>query len=587
MHPLDHFREVVLCDFEFVSQPGERQIPVCMVAWQLRSGRKLRIWEDQFGPTPPFEIGRDIAVVSYFASAELGCFRSLGWSMPDRVLDLYTEFRNLTNGWQTIAGNNLLGALAHFGLDGIGMEEKEEMQQRILRGGPWLPGEPQAILDYCETDVAALSRLLPTMAPCLDLGRALLRGRYMSAVASMEYIGVPVNTERLGQIIGAWDTIQDRLIARINPDYQVYDGRTFKLDRFEHYLTRNNIPWPRLGGGQLDLQDSTFREMARIYPIVAPLRELRYTLSQLRLRDLAVGFDGRNRCLLSPFSSHSSRNQPSNAKFIFGPSVWLRNLIEPAAGCGLAYVDYEQQEFAIAGALSGDPQMLAAYESGDCYLAFAKQAGAVPADATKKSHPAERELFKLCALGVQYGMEAKSLAVRIARPEIEARSLLQYHREIYHRFWQWLNNITDHAILAGSQQTVFGWTNRVPVAGRGPLTRGGRNGNGKKDEATFNARSLRNFPMQANGAEMLRLACCLGIERGIEVCAPIHDAVLICAPLDRLETDVERMRLCMREASQIVLNGFEIRTEAKLVRHPDHYSDPRGERMWQEILSLL
>ena len=587
MYPLDHFREVVLCDFEFVSQPGERQIPVCMVAWELSSGRKLRIWQDQFGPTPPFEIGRDVAVVSYFASAESGCFRSLGWSMPERVLDLYTEFRNLTNGWQTIAGNNLLGALAHFGLDGIGMEEKEEMQERILRGGPWLPGEPQAILDYCETDVAALSRLLPTMAPCLDLGRALLRGRYMSAVAAMEFNGVPVNTERLSQIIGAWDTIQDRLIARINPDYQVYDGRTFKLDRFEHYLTRNNIPWPRLSGGQLDLQDSTFREMARIYPIVAPLRELRYTLSQLRLRDLAVGFDGRNRCLLSPFSSRSSRNQPSNAKFIFGPSVWLRNLIEPAAECGLAYVDYEQQEFAIAGALSGDPQMLAAYESGDCYLAFAKQAGAVPADATKKSHPAERELFKLCALGVQYGMEAKSLAVRIARPEIEARRLLQYHREIYHRFWQWLNNITDHAILAGSQQSVFGWTNRVPVAGRGPLTRGGRNGNGKKNEETFNPRSLRNFPMQANGAEMLRLACCLGIERGIEVCAPIHDAVLICAPLDRLEIDVERMRLCMTEASQIVLNGFEIRTEAKLVRHPDHYSDPRGERMWQEILSLL
>ena len=93
--------------------------------------------------------------------------------------------------------------------------------------------------------------------------------------------------------------------------------------------------------------------------------------------------------------------------------------------------------------------------------------------------------------------------------------------------------------------------------------------------------------MQANGAEMLRLACCLGIERGIEICAPIHDAVLIRAPLDRLETDVERMCECMTEASQVVLDGFEVRTDAKLVRYPDHYNDPRGERMWQEILSLL
>jgi hypothetical protein len=96
--------------------------------------------------------------------------------------------------------------------------------------------------------------------------------------------------------------------------------------------------------------------------------------------------------------------------------------------------------------------------------------------------------------------------------------------------------------------------------------------------------------MQANGAEMLRLACCLGVEQGLEVCAPIHDAILICSPLDlldRLEADVERMRAAMAEAFRIVLNGFEVRTEAKLVRFPDHYSDPRGERIWQEILSLL
>ena len=86
---------------------------------------------------------------------------------------------------------------------------------------------------------------------------------------------------------------------------------------------------------------------------------------------------------------------------------------------------------------------------------------------------------------------------------------------------------------------------------------------------------------------MLLLARRLGVEQGLEVCAPIHDAILICSPLDRLEADVERMRAAMAEASRVVLNGFELRTEAKLVRYPDHYSGPRGERMWQEILSLL
>jgi DNA polymerase I-like protein with 3'-5' exonuclease and polymerase domains len=84
--------------------------------------------------------------------------------------------------------------------------------------------------------------------------------------------------------------------------------------------------------------------------------------------------------------------------------VWLRGLILPEEGCGLAYIDWEQQEFGIAAALSGDANMLEAYDSGDPYLAFAKQAGAAPPNATKASHGTLREQFKACALAVQYGM---------------------------------------------------------------------------------------------------------------------------------------------------------------------------------------
>jgi hypothetical protein len=49
--------------------------------------------------------------------------------------------------------------------------------------------------------------------------------------------------------------------------------------------------------------------------------------------------------------------------------------------------------------------MKAAYESEDPYLAFAKQAGAVPVEATKSTHKAVRDLFKACVLGVKYGMD--------------------------------------------------------------------------------------------------------------------------------------------------------------------------------------
>src|SRR5262249_41994240 len=153
-----------------------------------------------------------------------------------------------------------------------------------------------------------------------------------------------------------WTDIQDQLIAEIDASYGVFEGRTFKVDRFAAWLRANNIPWP-LESGRLDLSDDTFREMARVYPVIAPLRELGSALSEMRLSDLAVGRDGRNRTMLSAFQARTGRNQPSNAKFIFGPSVWLRGLIKPPPGHGVAYLDWAQQEFGIAAALSGDRLM--------------------------------------------------------------------------------------------------------------------------------------------------------------------------------------------------------------------------------------
>jgi DNA polymerase I len=268
-----------------------------------------------------------------------------------------------------------------------------------------------------------------------------------------------------------------------------------------------------------------------------------------------------------PSGRAPAANQPSNTKFIFGPSVWLRGLIQPPPEHGLAYVDWAQQEFGIAAALSGDPLMLDAYRSGDPYLAFAKQVGAVPADATKVTHKAVRDQFKACVLAVQYGMGADALALRIGQPPIRARELLRLHRETYRVFWRWSDAAVDHAMLVGSLHTVFGWRVQVPT--------------------DSNERSLRNFPMQANGAEMLRLACCLATERGIEVCAPVHDAVLIGAPLHHLEDDVGAMQDAMREASRVVLGGFELGTDAGLVRHPDRYMDERGAIMWERVIWLL
>jgi hypothetical protein len=210
---------------------------------------------------------------------------------------------------------------------------------------------------------------------------------------------------------------------------------------------------------------------------------------------------------------------------------------------------------------------MAAYAAGDPYLWLARVGGFAPPDATKRTHGEIRDAFKIVYLAANYGMGERSLSQLIGKPEAYARELLRLHRETFPTFWCWSDAALDYAMLHGRLWTALGWQLWI-----GPDAR---------------PTSLRNFPVQANGAEMLRLACCLATERGIQVCAPVHDAVLIEAPAGEIAAEVERMQLAMVEASAIVLEGFRLRTDAKIVRYPERYMDGRGKAMWERVWQLV
>src|SRR5262245_38861817 len=173
----------------------------------------------------------------------------------------------------------------------------------------------------------------------------------------------------------------------------------FRLELFEALLRREHIPWPLLASGRYDLRAKTFDEQTKNHPTLMGLREIRSTMATLRRNELRVGHDGRNRTLLSPFGSKTSRNTPSANKFIFGPSRCLRSLIAPVPGMALVHRDFSQQEPIIAAVLSGDDALLAACATGDVYLGIAKQLRYAPADAIKKTHRPLRDAFKTIVLG--------------------------------------------------------------------------------------------------------------------------------------------------------------------------------------------
>jgi DNA polymerase-1 len=580
------FRQIWVVDTEFYPGPGlanggregDASTPLCLVAKEMRSGRIVQLWQDQFGSAPPYRLDTDVLVVGYMLSAELGTHVALGWGQPVSCLDPYIEFRHLTNDGRIRAGDrdkgfySLDGALRYFGSNLIDAAHKKEMRNRILQGPPFTTQERADILQYCQDDVEALAALVPHIMPTIrSLPHALLRAKFMWPIAQQERRGVPIDLPQLERVRSRWADIQLGLVTEINQDYGVYeivDGMPhFRMERFAAYLRANHIPWVTYADGSLDTTAETFENMAKVYPQISPLRELRSTLSKLRLNSLSVGSDARNRALLGPFGTKTSRNAPRASQFAFGPAKWIRFFISPPPGLALVHRDYCQQEVQIAAVLSGDEALLTACATGDVYLGIAKQLGFVPEDATDETHPDERARFKTVVLGIQYGLMIRSLASRTGISLYEAGEILARLRARFRTFEQYAAHVADLAGLNLQISTAFGWTMRCPPG--------------------INPRTVRNFPIQSTGSEIMRVACILAERRGVRVVCPVHDAFMAEGDVDQIEDVSMELDRVMRDASRVVLRGYELRTDWQIVRPGERFYDKRGVKMWETVTKLV
>ena len=557
---------------------GDPLTPLCLVALELRTGRFVQLWQDRLGPFAPYRLDTDALISGYMLGSEFGVHVAKGWGEPACALDAYVEFRHYVNDGSLKSEDrekgfySIGGALRYFLEDEIDLTRKQDMRDRIIQGPPFSARERTDILAYCEDDVRALARLLPHIVPTIrSLPHAMLRAKFQWAIAQQERRGVPLDGPLLARIRRHWHGMRLDLVTELDRPfgcYEVVGGKPhWRKKRFADYIHHHRMSWPTLADGTLEATDEIFKEMSGKYPHIEPLRELRYSLSKLRLNDLAAGADGRNRTPLWAYGTKTARNAPGASKYVFGPAKWLRFLITPPIGRALAHRDCCQQEVRIAAVLSNDSALLQACESGDVYLGIAEQLGFLPESLNETERKAVRTLFKTVVLGIQYGLGFRSLAVRAGISLYEAAEILARLRARFRRFEDYAQNVRDHAGLHLEIRTPFDWRMQCPSG--------------------TNPRTIRNFPIQSTGSEILHVACILAERRGIEIVAPVHDAIMAEGPAGEIEELSRALAQLWGDAAAVVLQGYRLPTDCQIIRPGEHYFDDRGAAIWNTVTRLV
>jgi hypothetical protein len=435
----------------------------------------------------------------------------------------------------------------------IDAAEKDEVRNIIIHGTDAdLEANRTRILKYNESDITHLPALLRRMIS-VDchyregltaagayadnwIAGAIERGKYSIHAATMLARGYPINVEKLekfekntGKIL--LEAARECNLAAASEGFAPFkwnrktEGFSISEKPIREWVARQGFPhWRQTEQKKPSLSKDAFGDWFNSQSPGFAGAFCRYLKTKQSLngflpvtpgsgkrtfRDF-LGSDGRVRPFMGIYGSQSSRSQPGAVGFIPLKAHWMRNFIEAPPGAALVSLDYASQEFLLAAILSQDSDMLKAYASGDVYLAFGKAAGIIPTDATKKSHPVEREGCKATVLGISYDMTEHGLAPRLQRAlgrpvsTDEARHYIDTFYEVYSDFAEWKKETQLEYVDDGYLSLPDGWTMWAD---------------------NDNHRSVGNFPVQGHGAVIMRRAVALAEAAGVRVIYTLHDAL--------------------------------------------------------------
>ena len=203
----------------------------------------------------------------------------------------------------------------------------------------------------------------------------------------------------------------------------------------------------------------------------------------------------------------------------------IRTAFVAGSGNLLISIDYSQQELRLAAALSGDENMIKAFNSGaDIHAETAAQLYGIDVkDVTK----AQRSSVKEVNFGIMYGLGPHALSQSTGMSFQEARDFIKRYFEIRPKLREYIEKTRKMAEEQGYVETLLGRRRPTPDV---------KSPNFVVREAAY--RAAINMPLQGSAADitkMAMIAVAKKLDTDCHILLQIHDSILIEAPAKKAE----------------------------------------------------
>jgi DNA polymerase-1 len=350
-------------------------------------------------------------------------------------------------------------------------------------------------------------------------------------LAQMEYIGIELDTGYLKkfskQLDDSISDLEQKIYGHAEHEFNISSPSQLA----DVLFNKLNLPtqWIKKTKTGYSTGASELKKLAPLHPIIDLITQYREVtkLKNTYVDTLPEQVDENSRLhttfslAIAPTGRLSSADpnlQNIPVKTDLGRNI--RTAFVADKGSVLVSADYSQFELRLAAALSGDENMIKAFNNdADIHTETAAQIYNIPAEKVTKS---QRSSVKEVNFGIMYGLGAHALSESTGMTFAEAREFINRYFEIRPKLKSYIELQRKLALEQGYVETIMGRRRPTPDV---------KSSNFAVREAAY--RAAVNMPLQGSAADIMKLAM-IEVSKKLpdnaNMLLQIHDSILVECP---------------------------------------------------------